>query len=146
MNCWFFHFLGADLKSLAFSATTCKHWNSAIQMFKLKSRRVDFSSMGFECTDALFHSVMSGYRQGKIKHIALKGCTNLSADALVQSLRGCSSKVSVDITGCSQFKDATLLFCNVNWQGSRISGPSSSGDPREEGRNKQRSSQSFVSK
>jgi len=127
-----FHFLGADLKSLAFSAATCKHWNSAIQMFKLKSRRVDFSSMGFECTDALFHSVMSGYRQGKIKHIALKGCTNLSADALVQSLRGCSSIVSVDITGCSQFKDVTPLFRNVNWQRSRISGPSSSGDPSEE--------------
>lgn len=127
-----FQFLGADLKSLAFSAATCKYWNNAIKLFKSKSRRVDFSSMGSECTDALFQSVMSGYRQGKIKHISLKGCTNLSADALVQSLHGCSSIVSVDITGCSQFKDVTLLFRNVNWQRFHISGPSSSGDPSEE--------------
>eukprot|EP01018_Ginkgo_biloba_P011217 Gb_22849 [translate_table: standard] len=127
-----FHFLGADLKSIAFIAATCKRWHNAIRVFKGKSGRIDLSSMGPECTDAMFQSFMSGYGEGRIKHVALTGCINVSADALVHFLRGSSSIISVDITGCNQFKEVTRNFPNVKWQRSNIAGPSSSGDLSEE--------------
>ncbi|XP_057838042.2 histone-lysine N-methyltransferase ATXR3 [Cryptomeria japonica] len=127
-----FHFLGDDLKSISSSAATCKRWNTVIRTMKSKTRRIDFSYLGAICSDVVFQSIMGSYREGKIKHLILKSCTNLSADALANFLNGCSSIVSIDITGCNQFRDVARMFSNVKWQRSHVPGPSSSGDQSEE--------------
>ncbi|KAH9323189.1 hypothetical protein KI387_017828, partial [Taxus chinensis] len=127
-----FHFLGDDLKSIASSAATCKFWNSVIRVLKSKSTRVDFSSLGPVCNDVVFQTIMRGYGEGKIKHLILNDCTNLSADALTHFLHGCTSMIFIDIIGCNQFKDVVRMFNNLQWQKSPFPGPSSSGDQSEE--------------
>lgn len=53
-----FHFLRSDLRSLAFSAATCKCWSTAVKFYRDISRQVDLSSMGSDCTDSMFQNIM----------------------------------------------------------------------------------------
>lgn len=53
-----FHFLRADMKSLAFASLTCKHWRAAVRFYRDVSRQVDLSSLGPNCTDRIFVNIM----------------------------------------------------------------------------------------
>ncbi|XP_010267835.1 PREDICTED: histone-lysine N-methyltransferase ATXR3-like isoform X2 [Nelumbo nucifera] len=110
-----FHFLRADMKALAFSAATCKCWNTVVKFYKGISKKVDLSSIGPNCTDSMFQNIMNGYNKEKIVSIVLLGCTNISAEKLEEVLHlfPCISKI--DIRGCSQFRDLTEKFQNVKW-------------------------------
>ncbi|XP_042477330.1 histone-lysine N-methyltransferase ATXR3-like isoform X2 [Macadamia integrifolia] len=116
-----FHFLRADLKSLAFSAATCKRWNAAARFYRDISRQIDFSSAGPKCTDSMFVSIMDGYKKEKITSVILVGCINISAGALEEILHLFPWISSIDIRGCSQFRELTKKFQNVNWIKSRLS-------------------------
>ncbi|GAB4825090.1 hypothetical protein Ancab_007965 [Ancistrocladus abbreviatus] len=110
-----FHFLRADLKSLAFAAATCKHWRAAVGFYKNICCQVDFSSAGCNCTDSIFGSIMNAYDREKIKSIILIGCTNISCALLEEILQSFSGITYVDIRGCSQFEELTAKFPRVNW-------------------------------
>ncbi|XP_077243423.1 histone-lysine N-methyltransferase ATXR3-like isoform X2 [Tasmannia lanceolata] len=110
-----FHFLKTDLKSLAFSAATCKCWNTALKFYRDISRQVDFSSAGPNCNDSMFWNIMSGYDKTKITSVILLGCTNVSTGALEEVLQSFPCISSVDIRGCSQFRELTYAFKNVKW-------------------------------
>ncbi|XP_042517528.1 histone-lysine N-methyltransferase ATXR3-like [Macadamia integrifolia] len=116
-----FHFLRTDLKSLAFSAATCKRWNAAVRSYRDISRQINFSSAGPMCTDSMFQGIMDGYKKEKITSIILVGCTNISAGVLDQILHLFPCISSVDIRGCSQFSELTEKFPNLNWIKSRVS-------------------------
>ncbi|XP_043725695.1 histone-lysine N-methyltransferase ATXR3-like isoform X3 [Telopea speciosissima] len=116
-----FHFLGADLKSLVFSAATCKRWNAAARFYKDICRQIEFSSLGPKCTDSMFLSIMDGYKKEKITSVILVGCINISAGALEDILHLFPCISSVDIRGCSQFRELTKKFQNVKWIKSRLS-------------------------
>lgn len=53
-----FHFLGADVKSLFYSALTCKHWRSVVKYYKDISRQIDFCAIGPNCSDSIFLKIM----------------------------------------------------------------------------------------
>lgn len=55
------------------------------------------------------------YNKEKINSIILVGCTNVTASMLEEILRLFPHISSVDITGCSQFRDLTLNYKKVNW-------------------------------
>lgn len=55
-----FHFLRADMKSLAFSAATCKHWNEVMKFYKGVSRQVDLSPWGPNCSDSMLREILVG--------------------------------------------------------------------------------------
>ncbi|XP_058072960.1 histone-lysine N-methyltransferase ATXR3 isoform X2 [Magnolia sinica] len=119
-----FHYLRMDLKSLATSAATCKCWNTAVKFYRDISQHVDLSSVGPNCTDSMFQNIMSGYDKLKITSIVLMGCTNVSAGALEEVLLSFPSICSVDVRGCSQFRELRHSFKNVKWissHGSRYS-------------------------
>ncbi|KAF9589653.1 hypothetical protein IFM89_026787 [Coptis chinensis] len=110
-----FHFLRADMKSLAFSAATCKHWNSAAKFYRDISKQVDLSDAGPECSDSVFRMIMSCYNNMKIASIVMIGCTNISANTLEEILLSFPSISYIDIRGCTQFKDLTQKFQNIKW-------------------------------
>ncbi|XP_010551744.1 PREDICTED: histone-lysine N-methyltransferase ATXR3-like [Tarenaya hassleriana] len=110
-----FHFLRSDVASFARASLTCKHWKVAANFYKNISRRVDLSSLGPNCTDSKLWSIMNTYNKDKIRSIALVGCTNVAAAMLKEILRVFPCVSSVDITGCSQFADLTLIYENINW-------------------------------
>ncbi|KAF6173975.1 hypothetical protein GIB67_039926 [Kingdonia uniflora] len=110
-----FHFLRSDMKSLAFSAASCKHWNSAVNSYRGISRLVDFSDAGLNCTDFMFRKIMSGYKKTKITTIMLRGCTNLSSNTVQEILNMFPCLSSIDIRGCNQLKELSHSFQNVNW-------------------------------
>ncbi|XP_077254002.1 histone-lysine N-methyltransferase ATXR3-like [Tasmannia lanceolata] len=110
-----FHFLRSDLKSLAFSAATCKCWNTALKFYRDISRQVDFSSAGPNCKDSMFSNIMSAYDKTKITSIILLGCTDVSTGALEEVLQSFPCISSVDIRGCSQFRELMHSFKNVKW-------------------------------
>lgn len=56
-----FHFLRADMKSLAFASMTCKHWRAAVRFYRGISRHIDLSSLGPNCTDSIFLNIMVGF-------------------------------------------------------------------------------------
>ncbi|GAB4859487.1 hypothetical protein Ancab_010954 [Ancistrocladus abbreviatus] len=115
-----FYFLRADVKSLAFTASTCKHWRAAVGFYKNICWQVDVSSVGCSCTDSVFGSIMNGYDKEKIKSIILIGCTSISCDVLEEVLQSFSHINAVDIRGCSQFEELTTKFPQVNWIKGRI--------------------------
>lgn len=53
-----FHFLGADVKSLFYSALTCKHWRSVVKYYKDISRQIDFCAIGSNCSDSIILKIM----------------------------------------------------------------------------------------
>lgn len=53
-----FHFLRADMKSLAFASLTCKHWRAAVGFYRDISRQIDLSYLGPNCTDPIFLNIM----------------------------------------------------------------------------------------
>ncbi|KAF3777531.1 Histone-lysine N-methyltransferase [Nymphaea thermarum] len=108
-----FHFLRADMKSLAFSAATCKHWSLAVKFYKDICRQVDLSQMGPHCTDSVFQNIMGGYNKEKLLSIVLTGCTNISAGALDEILQSFPSVSSIDIRRCKQFSDLPQKFHGV---------------------------------
>ncbi|KAL5976100.1 hypothetical protein ACLOJK_020430 [Asimina triloba] len=110
-----FHHLRMDLKALATSAATCKCWNKAVKFYRDISKRVDFSSIGPNCTDSMFQNIMSCYDKTKIMSIVLMGCTDISPGALEDILQAFSSVSSVDVRGCSQFLELKNKFKNVKW-------------------------------
>ncbi|OVA11647.1 SET domain [Macleaya cordata] len=114
-----FHFLRADMKSLAFSAATCKRWNEAVKFYKGISRQVDLSPAGPNCTDSMFRETMNSYNKANITSIILVGCTRISADTLEEILHLFPSISSVDIRGCNQFSELTNKFQNLKWRKSR---------------------------
>lgn len=56
-----FNFLRSDVKSLVFSALTCKHWRAVFDFYKDISRQVDLSSVGRSCTDSIIWKIMVGF-------------------------------------------------------------------------------------
>uniref|UniRef100_A0A1J3JLM3 Putative histone-lysine N-methyltransferase ATXR3 n=1 Tax=Noccaea caerulescens TaxID=107243 RepID=A0A1J3JLM3_NOCCA len=110
-----FHLLRHDVKSLAFASMTCRHWKATVNSYKDISRQVDLSSLGPDCTDSRLWSIMNTYNKEKIDSIILLGCTNVTASMLEETLRLFSRISSVDITGCSQFRDLTSNYKNVSW-------------------------------
>ncbi|KAK9155920.1 hypothetical protein Sjap_003400 [Stephania japonica] len=110
-----FHFLSADLKSLAFSAATCKHWNAVIKIYKDISRQVNLSALGPNCSDSMLSKIMNSYDKVKITSVILTGCTSISARALEEILHSFPCISSVDIRGCSQFRELFHNFQNIKW-------------------------------
>ncbi|KAG9454280.1 hypothetical protein H6P81_007184 [Aristolochia fimbriata] len=110
-----FHFLRTDFKSLAFSAATCKSWNRAVKVYRSISRQVDFSPLGSQCTDTMFWNILKDYDQTKLTSIILTGCTDISPGTLEEVLRSYPSISSVDVIGCSQFREHYTSFKNVDW-------------------------------
>lgn len=53
-----FHFLKADVKSLAYAALTCKHWRSTVKIYKGISSQVDLLSVASSCTDSTMLKIM----------------------------------------------------------------------------------------
>lgn len=47
--------------------------------------------------------------------MVLTGCSNISSGTLVDILRSCPCLSYVDIRGCSQFAELTLIYSNVTW-------------------------------
>ncbi|PON51932.1 F-box domain containing protein [Trema orientale] len=116
-----FHFLRADMTSLAFASLTCKHWRAAVGFYRDISRHVDLSSLGPNCTDSIFLNIMRGYSRDKINSMVLIGCTNITSTTLEEILCSFSHLSTIDTRGCSQFSELTLKFHNVNWIKSRNS-------------------------
>lgn len=141
-----FHFLRTDMKSLILSAATCKHWRAAVQSYKNICKQVDLSYLGSSCTDSIFQSIMVGffcqiflldfvlrsysdshfnlqsdYDKNNISSMTLSKCSNISATALEEILQSFTGITSIDIRGCSQFRELILLFQNVKWIKSRSS-------------------------
>ncbi|GMN58057.1 hypothetical protein TIFTF001_027145 [Ficus carica] len=116
-----FHFLRADMKSLAFASLTCKHWRAAVRFYRDISRQVDLSSLGPNCTDRIFVNIMSGYSKDKINSMVLIGCTNISSSTLEEILSSFSCLSTIDIRGCRQFSELAQKFHNFNWIKSRNS-------------------------
>ncbi|KAF8410930.1 hypothetical protein HHK36_003467 [Tetracentron sinense] len=114
-----FHFLRADIKSLASSAATCKRWNAAVRSYQDISRQANLSSAGPHCTDSIFGNIMNGYNKEKITSIFLIGCTNISPGALEDILYSFPCISSINIRGCSQFRELIPKFQNVKWIKSR---------------------------
>ncbi|KAF7805830.1 putative histone-lysine N-methyltransferase ATXR3 [Senna tora] len=110
-----FHFLRSDLKSLAFASMTCKHWRDAVRFCKDVSRQVNLSSFGPSCTDSVLWNVMNGYEKDKIRSVILTGCTNITADMLEKIILSFTCLSTIDIRGCSQFRQLTPKFSNVKW-------------------------------
>ncbi|XP_068669494.1 histone-lysine N-methyltransferase ATXR3-like isoform X2 [Aristolochia californica] len=110
-----FHCLRTDFKSLAFSAATCKSWNRAVKFYRGISRHVDFSPLGSQCTDTMFRNFMKDYNKAKLTCIILTGCNDISAGALEEVLHSYPSISSVDVIGCSQFRELYSSFKNVEW-------------------------------
>ena len=63
--------------------------------------------------------LQSGYEKTKITSIVLMGCTNVSAAALEEVLQSFPCISSVDIRGCSQFRELMYAFKNIKWVRSR---------------------------
>ncbi|KAL5573213.1 hypothetical protein UlMin_022810 [Ulmus minor] len=116
-----FHFLRADLQSLAFSSLTCKHWRASVKFYREISRQIDLSSLGPDCTDSVFLNIVGKYNKDKIKSMVLVGCTNISSNVLEEIVCSFPCLSTVDIRGCSQFSELVLKFHNVNWIKSRNS-------------------------
>ncbi|PIA58437.1 hypothetical protein AQUCO_00500399v1 [Aquilegia coerulea] len=114
-----FHFLRADMKSLAFSAATCRHWSEAVKFYRDITKQVDLSNSGPDCTDSMFRKIMHCYNNLKIASIVLIGCTNISADVLEEILLSFPSVSSIDIGGCMQFRELTRKFQNIKWINNR---------------------------
>lgn len=53
-----FHFLRADMKSLASVGQTCRHWRSTLNCYRNVSRQVDLSSIALGCNDAIMLSIL----------------------------------------------------------------------------------------
>ncbi|KAK6919412.1 Protein SET DOMAIN GROUP 2, C-terminal [Dillenia turbinata] len=114
-----FHFLRADFKSLAFVASTCKHWKAVVRFYRDISVQVDFSEFGSRCNDSIILNVMNGYKKEKITSMVLVNCTNITSSVLEECIRSFPSVSCIDIRGCSQFEDLACKFPNVNWVNSR---------------------------
>ncbi|KAF5186081.1 Histone-lysine n-methyltransferase atxr3 [Thalictrum thalictroides] len=114
-----FHFLRADMRSLTFSAATCRHWNEAVKFYRDITKQVDFSDSGPNCTDPMFRKIMHCYNNLKIASVVLIGCTNISAEVLEEILLCFPSISSIDIGGCIQFRELTRKFQNIKWINSR---------------------------
>ncbi|XP_019056103.1 PREDICTED: histone-lysine N-methyltransferase ATXR3-like isoform X2 [Nelumbo nucifera] len=114
-----FHILRADMKSLAFAAATCKHWNTVVRLYKGASKEVNLSFAGPNCTDSMFQNIMNGYSKEKIVSITLTGCTNISAGTLEEVIHFFPCISSIDIQGCNQFRELSQKFQNVCWKKTR---------------------------
>ncbi|CAL5342484.1 unnamed protein product [Camellia sinensis] len=115
-----FHFLRTDVKSLVFTALTCKHWRAVFKFHKEISRQVDLSSVGPNCTDSMIWKFMNGgYKKEKITSLVLLGCTNISSSMLKEIIQSFPSLSCIDIRGCNQFGDLADIFPNINWVKSR---------------------------
>ncbi|XP_073222053.1 histone-lysine N-methyltransferase ATXR3-like isoform X3 [Cicer arietinum] len=131
MGCWglldgpilarIFHFMRSDLKSLVLASMTCKHWRSAVRIYKGVSIQVNLSSLGHSCTDTVLWNIMNAYDKNKINSIILMGCNNITAGMLEQILLSFPGICTIDIRGCSQFGELTPKFTNVKWIKSRNS-------------------------
>ncbi|XP_058006049.1 histone-lysine N-methyltransferase ATXR3 isoform X2 [Hevea brasiliensis] len=110
-----FHFLRSDLKSLVFASLTCQHWRSAVSFYKDISRQVNLSQLGPNCTDSIISNIMNGYNKERINSMVLAGCTNITSCLLEDIVRSFPCLSSVDIRGCSQFKELPLKFPDVSW-------------------------------
>ncbi|EXC23165.1 putative histone-lysine N-methyltransferase [Morus notabilis] len=116
-----FHFLRADMKSLAFASLTCKHWRAAVGFYRDISRQVDLSYLGPNCTDPIFLNIMSGYSKDKINSMVLIGCTNITSGTLEEIISSFSCLSTIDIRRCRQFSELAQKFHNFNWIKSRNS-------------------------
>ncbi|KAI3862666.1 hypothetical protein MKX03_018079 [Papaver bracteatum] len=114
-----FHSLRGDMKSLAFSAATCKHWNSAVKFYKGVSRQVDLSAAGPNCSDAMFLEIMNSYNKGNVASVVLVGCTGISASALEEILHLFPCLSYIDIRGCNQFAELSYKYQNRKWRKTR---------------------------
>ncbi|XP_078428561.1 SET domain protein 2 [Wolffia australiana] len=116
-----FHFLRGDIISLHLSGATCKHWKAAAQTYKNISRQVDLSVLGSSCTDSMLRSIMYNYDKSSISSLTLSNCANISAAALEEILQSFTGIATVDIRGCTQFKELVCSFQNIKWIRSRSS-------------------------
>ncbi|XP_030546348.1 histone-lysine N-methyltransferase ATXR3 [Rhodamnia argentea] len=114
-----FHFLRADMTSLAIASSTCKHWNAAVRFYRDISQQVNLSTLGHRCTDSIIWRVLNGYDREKIKSLIFTGCTNITPGVLEDILRSCPCLSEIDIRGCSQLEELTLTYSNINWVKSR---------------------------
>ncbi|XP_019167719.1 PREDICTED: histone-lysine N-methyltransferase ATXR3 [Ipomoea nil] len=110
-----FHFLKADIRSLVYAASACKHWRSVVKFYKDISKQVDLSSVSPHCSDSMISSVMNGYNEQKINSLVLRGCTAITSSMLEDILQSFSSLLTIDIRGCYQFEDLCLKFPNIKW-------------------------------
>ena len=53
-----FHFMRADMKSLAFASVTCKRWRAAVGFYRDISRQIDFSCFGPDCSDSIILNIV----------------------------------------------------------------------------------------
>ncbi|KAL5731042.1 hypothetical protein ACHQM5_003804 [Ranunculus cassubicifolius] len=114
-----FHFLRADMKSIVFSAATCRHWNAAAKFYRDISKQVDLSDMGPDCTDSMFRTVMGHYDTSKITSIILRRCANINAKTLEEILLSFPCISSIDIRGCMQFRELPHRYQKIKWVSSR---------------------------
>uniref|UniRef100_A0A7N0TFX8 SET domain-containing protein n=1 Tax=Kalanchoe fedtschenkoi TaxID=63787 RepID=A0A7N0TFX8_KALFE len=117
-----FHFLKADLKSLAFASQTCKKWRSAVRFYKSISRQVDLSSVAPICTDCTTWQILDGYDREKITNIVLAGCVNVSSSTVEQILLSFPSLSILNIRGCRHLHQLESRFHTVNWSNNWSSG------------------------
>eukprot|EP00257_Ricinus_communis_P014901 XP_015572695.1 LOW QUALITY PROTEIN: histone-lysine N-methyltransferase ATXR3 [Ricinus communis] len=110
-----FHYMRSDMRSLVFASLTCKHWRAAVSFYKDISRQVDFSHLGSNCTDSMIWNILNGYNKERINSMALVGCMNITPGSLEDILRAFPCLSSIDIRGCSQFKELALKFPDVRW-------------------------------
>jgi hypothetical protein len=115
-----FHFLRADLKSLAYAAFTCKHWRSVVRSYKDISKQADLSSVASNCTDSKIFNIVKGYNKVKVTSLILRGCTGISPGTLEEILQLLPSISHIDIRGCTQFEDLSHKFPNINWVKARV--------------------------
>ncbi|CAM8985479.1 unnamed protein product [Rhodiola kirilowii] len=110
-----FHFLKADMKSLAYASLTCKKWRSAVRLYKSISRHVDLSSVAPICTDSTTWQILEGYNRENITCLVLAGCSNVTSGTVEQILSSFPSLSTINIRGCSHLRQLESRFPTVNW-------------------------------
>ncbi|KAG6494485.1 hypothetical protein ZIOFF_049517 [Zingiber officinale] len=110
-----FHFLKSDMKSLVYSASTCKHWNTLVNFYRNICKHFDLSSVGPKCTDAIFHLLMGGCDRKNLTSIGLMNCVNVTASAVEEVLLVFPHISFIDISGCCQFKELKVKYPNIMW-------------------------------
>ncbi|XP_042407759.1 histone-lysine N-methyltransferase ATXR3-like isoform X1 [Zingiber officinale] len=112
-----FHFLKSDMKSLVYSAATCKHWNTSVNFYRNICKNADLSSVGPKCTDAVFRMLMGGFGRKNLTSISLMGCVNVTTSVVEEVLQLFPHISFVDIRGCCQFKELQIKYPKVMWIG-----------------------------
>ncbi|GBG92028.1 hypothetical protein CBR_g54148 [Chara braunii] len=106
--------LRGDPKAVAQAMSTCKRWREAAQISKPNSDRLNLSSLNADCSDELLELIQS-FGLGELKRVTLRGCVNLSSDAVQRLLQSHKTINWADIRGCPQLECLVQKEPHIHW-------------------------------